>query len=124
MSKRTLTFLFLWGLVSAVGLSAQQPPPPPIVLAPQSPAPSAAQQTAILAALQWQFQHGYPLAADAQPVEVSIGSNGISITYHAAGGPDVTIVLSNGPIFTKPDKTTWVMNILVSRQILDISNGF
>jgi len=121
MLKRALTFLFLCGLLFAAGLSAQQPPM--IVLAPQSPAPSTAQHAAIVAALQWQVQHGYAYV-DSQPVEVSIGSNGISITYHAAGGPDVTIVLSNGPIFTKPDRTTWVMNILVSHQLLDISNGF
>jgi hypothetical protein len=121
MLKRTLTFLFLCGLVSAAALSAQQSPV--IVLAPQSPPPSTAQQTAILAALQLQAQHGYAFV-ESQPVEVSISSNGISITYHAVGGPDVTIVLSNGPIFTKPDKTTWVMNVLVSRQLLDISNGF
>jgi hypothetical protein len=124
MLKRTLTALLLCSLVFAAGLSAQQPPPPPIVLAPQSPAPSAAQHAAIVAALQWQFQHGYPFDVNSQPVEVSIGSNGISITYHAAGGPDVTIVLSNGPIFTKPDKTVWATNVLVTHQFLDISNGF
>jgi hypothetical protein len=121
MLQRTLTTLLLGVLVFAGSLAAQ--PPPPIVLAPQSPPPSTAQQAAIVGALQWQFQHGYPLA-DAQVVEVSVGSNGISITYHAAGGPDVTIVLSNGPIFTKPDKTVWMTNVLVSHQLLDISNGF
>jgi hypothetical protein len=126
MSKRALICLFLCGLASAAVLPAQPPPPPPplIVLAPQSLQPSSAQQAAILAALQLQALHGYPVAPDSPMVEVSISSNGISITYHAVGGPDVTIVLSNGPIFTKPDKTVWMTNVLVSHQLLDISNGF
>jgi hypothetical protein len=123
MLKRTLTALLLGTLACAGSLAAQSAPP--IVLVPQSLQPSTAQQAAITAALQVQAQHGYALPTDGSPVEVSVSSAGISITYHSAGGPDVTIVLSNGPIFTKPDnKTVWVTNVFISRQLLEISNGF
>ena len=122
MLKRTLTALLLGAVICAGSLAAQSSPP--IVLTPQSLQPTAPQQAAISAALQVQVQHGYPLPSDGSAVEVSVTSSGIMITYHVPGGPDVTIVLSNGPIFTKPEKTVWVTNVFIGRQLLDVSNGF
>jgi len=78
---------------------------------------------AVQAAEQKLVQLGYLTAADAQNFgpDVSITSSGITITYHVPGGPDIVVVLPNGPFLPIPTPAQRVMSIIVVR---DISNGF
>jgi len=49
----------------------------------------------------------------------------ITITYHVPGGPDIVIVLPNGPFlpadYPYPNR---LMTVVVVRAVQDISNGF
>jgi hypothetical protein len=74
------------------------------------------------AAVQWQVAHGYLTDADlldAGP-EVTISGSGITITFHVPGGPDITIVLPNGP-FLPRDVQQRLMAVTVVRPV---STGF
>lgn len=77
---------------------------------------------AVEAAMQWQVEHGYLTEIDLQDVGpvVTVSGSGITITFHSPGGPDIVIVLSNGP-FLPTDLPHRLMTVTVVRPV---SNGF
>lgn len=104
------------------------PPPPPgsltgpsLVTAAAGVQLSLADQLAVEAAIQWMVQHGY-LVEDTPGWDVSISGNGITITIKVVGGPDIVIILSNGP-FLPVDVPHRLMTVTVVRPV-QIYNGF
>lgn len=111
-----------------VVLPVPGPPPPPgsttgspLVAAPVVVQPAVANQLAVEAAIQWLGQHGY-LFDEVPGYDVSVSGNGITITINVAGGPDIVIILSNGP-FLPVDIPHRLMTVNVARPI-HIYNGF
>ena len=74
------------------------------------------------AATNWLVSHGYLTSADAQGSgpQVTFSGSSIIIVFHVPGGPDVVIVLPNGPFLPIPYLNR-LMSVVVVR---DISNGF
>lgn len=104
------------------------PPPPPgsqsgptLATAGAGVQLSLADQLAVEASLQWMVQHGY-LVEDIPGWDVSISGNGITITINVVGGPDIVIILSNGP-FLPIDIHHRLMTVNVVRPVR-IYNGF
>jgi hypothetical protein len=111
-----------------VVLPVPAPPPPgssqsgpSLATAPAAVQLSLANQLAVEAALQWMVQHGY-LFEDTPGWNVSISGNGITITIQGTGGPDIVIILSNGP-FLPVDIPHRLMTVIVARPV-QIYNGF
>src|SRR5206468_4100652 len=70
------------------------------VLTFAAPPPSqTVQQATVDAATNWLVSHGYLTSADAQGSgpKVTFSGSSIIIVFHVPGGPDVVIVLPNGP---------------------------
>lgn len=85
------------------------------------PGPLPSSNLAVEAAKQQLVQLGYLTENDVQSfADVTFSSSGITITFHVPGGPDVTVVLSNGPIYPPPNPQRF-MAVTVVRPI---SNGF
>lgn len=82
---------------------------------------SRADQLAVEAAIQWMGQHGY-LFDEVPGWDVTVSGNGITITIKVAGGPDIVIILSNGP-FLPVDIPHRLMTVNVVRPV-QIYNGF
>ncbi|HKV06793.1 MAG TPA: hypothetical protein VJ725_01560 [Thermoanaerobaculia bacterium] len=111
-----------------VVLPVPAPPPPgsslsgpSLVTAPVGVQLSLADQLAVDAAVQWMVQHGY-LFEEPPGFDVSISGNGITIVIHGGGGPDIVIILSNGP-FLPVDIPHRLMTVIVARPV-QIYNGF
>jgi hypothetical protein len=94
---------------------------------PAPPAGPALQQAFVNAAIDWLVRHGYLTTGQAQSfgAQVTISGSCITITYHVPGGPDIVIVLPNGPFlpadYPYPNR---LMTVVVVRAVQDISNGF
>jgi protein-disulfide isomerase len=79
-------------------------------------------QAAVEAAIQWQVRHGYLTDIDVQNIGpvVSVSGSSTTIAFRVPGGPDVIIILSNGP-FLPTELPHRLMTVNVIRAI---SNGF
>lgn len=75
-------------------------------------------QAAVEAAIQWQVRHGYLTDVDLQNTapDVSVSGSSITITFHVVGGPDVVIILSNGP-FLPTNTLNRLMTVVVVRPV-------
>jgi len=138
MSLKRIAIAFLLAACTAVAVSAQEPGDlffqktlvgskelvqrTAMLTFAAPPSSQTVQQAAVEAAINWQVSHGYLTSTDAQGIgpQVTISGSSITIVFHVPGGPDVVIVLSNGPFLPTPYPNR-LMSVVVVR---DISNGF
>jgi len=78
---------------------------------------------AVEAAIQWMVQHSYLTDGQVQSFgpDVTVSGSCITIAFHVPGGPDIVIVLPNGPFLPTEGPPQRLMAITVVRAI---SNGF
>jgi hypothetical protein len=132
MSVKPLVLILALALLGPVTASAQGPGDlsffrtrvgPSELIQRTTLVPALEGNLAVEAALEWQVEHGYLTQSDLMNVgaQVSVSGSSITIGFHVPGGPDVVIVLSNGPFFPTELPQQQLMSVTVIRSI---SNGF